>query len=99
MTSKRRFIIGIWWGYCSGASLFEYCADSNGWNVRGAVSEERFRNIKNCSHFPSKTLDWLMKEYAVKKGEIENVVFTANDAGVEHILVNSTHYFGYTGGA
>ena len=72
MKSNREIIIGINWEQNSTAALMI----NN--HIVGCVSEERFTNIKNDERYPINAINWLIKEFKVKKDEIMGVNFISN---------------------
>ncbi len=78
------YILSIWWGYASGASLYRK-SDNCRTEIIGASSEERFTGIKNTSNFPSRTIAWL-KSLIKPSEKIEKIVYTSNDVGVDYLL-------------
>ena len=69
MNSQRKICIGINWQQNSTAALM--INDK----IVGCVSEERFTNIKNDERYPINAINWLIKEFKVKKDEIMGVNF------------------------
>jgi carbamoyltransferase len=83
---NKKFILSIWWGYCSGAALFE---NSGGKLLLiAASSEERFSREKNSVAFPCKTLEWFRNEFGLDKSNLSTVVRTGSDVGADYILYN-----------
>lgn len=81
-------ILSIWWGYCSGAALFELDEKTESLEIIGASSEERFNRVKNTAQFPSGAINWLRHESG-KDGhsQFDKVVFASNDVGAEYLLL------------
>lgn len=75
----------IWWGYCSGAAVFNQ--DINKTTLVGASSEERFNRIKNSSLFPINTINWLLELLRRRNlGGLDYIVYAGNDVGVDYLL-------------
>lgn len=87
MNSKRKICLGINWEQNSTAALM---IDDN---IVGCVSEERFTNIKNDERYPKNAIDWLLKEFNVKKNEISSVNFISNFWSPTYSLIR--HYTGF----
>ena len=83
-----KYVLSIWWGYCSGAALFKVENKTSDFSVLGAASEERFVKDKNTSAFPLNTIDWLLKKNNITPKDLSKVVYTSQDVGVEYILLN-----------
>ena len=84
MNSQRKICIGINWEQNSTAALM--INDK----IVGCVSEERFTNIKNDERYPKNAIDWLLKEFNVKKSEINSVNFISNYWSPTYSLIR--HY-------
>lgn len=82
-----KYILSIWWGYCSGAALARI-DESLSIEFLGASSEERFVKKKNTSEFPINTINWLLKESNITRKDISNVIYTSQDVGLDYILFN-----------
>jgi carbamoyltransferase len=74
-------IISVFWGLCSGASLYK---DGK---ILAAVSEERFTRKKNDSCFPEQSIEWLLTNYNVSKEDIDKIAMVSNDVGMDYILL------------
>lgn len=61
-------ILGIHFGHNATAVLLK------GGKVLGCVSEERFNGIKNYIGFPYMSIEYLLKEYNVKKSDIDYAI-------------------------
>jgi carbamoyltransferase len=84
--TDKKYVVSIWWGYCSGAALFVR-NDKNEFSIVAASSEERFNREKNSTAFPSKCLDWFKNKFGVELAKIEAVVYIGNDVGIDYILL------------
>ena len=88
MTNNRNIIIGINWEQNSTAAIM---IDNK---LVGCVSEERFSNIKNDERYPKKAIDWLIKNFNVKKYEIKSINFISNSWSPTYSLIR--HYSKFT---
>ena len=86
----RSFIISIWWGYVSGASLF--LRENNEVTLLNASSEERFDRDKNSSGYPIKTLKWLKDKYQINPEEIEAVCLANNEEIMQYTLIEKNKW-------
>ena len=84
MNSQRKICLGINWEQNSTAALM---IDDK---IVGCVSEERFTNIKNDERYPKNAINWLLKEFNVKKSEISSVNFISNFWSPTYSLIR--HY-------
>ena len=84
MTNNRNIIIGINWEQNSTAAIMI----NN--KLVGCVSEERFSNVKNDERYPKKAIDWLIKNFQVKKYEIKSINFISNFWSPSYPLIR--HY-------
>ena len=84
MTNNRNIIIGINWEQNSTAAIMI----NN--QLVGCVSEERFSNVKNDERYPKRAIDWLIKNFKVKKHEIKSVNFISNFWSPTYSLIR--HY-------
>ncbi len=84
MNSQRKICLGINWEQNSTAALM--INDK----IVGCVSEERFTNIKNDERYPKNAIDWLLKEFNVRKSEISSVNFISNFWSPTYSLIR--HY-------
>ncbi len=87
MKPQREICLGINWEQNSTAALM---IDDK---IVGCVSEERFTNIKNDERYPKNAIDWLLKEFNVKKNEISSVNFISNFWSPTYSLIR--HYTGF----
>ena len=86
--SKVKHVLSLWWGYCSGAALFTFNDNDGNFRLLGAASGERFINEKNTSIFPSNSITWLLRSNNITSQDLDKVVYTSIDVGVEYILLN-----------
>ena len=78
------YILTIWWGFSSGASLHRENSNKSV-DLIAASSEERFCRIKNTSNFPIQTIEWL-KSFLKKNESFDKIIYTSNDVGVDYLL-------------
>jgi hypothetical protein len=84
-------VLCVWWGYCSGATLFR--EGKNGESLLiGASPEERFTRVKNTSTFPLRTIQW--HETQLPNGEyFDHIAYTSNDVGVDYLLADKGSWY------
>jgi len=81
-------ILGINWEQNSSASLM-----ING-EIVGCASEERFSKIKNDERYPHKAINWLLKEFNVSPGLIDEVCFISSVWAPSYMLTR--HYTNFS---
>ena len=86
----RNFIISIWWGYVSGASLF--LRENNQVTLLSASSEERFDRNKNSSNYPINTLNWFIRKYNIEPSEIEAVCLADSEGFIQYYLIEKNKW-------
>ena len=84
MINNRNIIIGINWEQNSTAAIMI----NN--KLVGCVSEERFSNVKNDERYPKKAINWLIKNFDVKKHEIKSINFISHSWSPAYSLIR--HY-------
>ena len=84
MINDRNIIIGINWEQNSTAAIMI----NN--KLVGCVSEERFSNIKNDERYPKRAIDWLIKNFDVKKSEIKSINYISHSWSPTYSLIR--HY-------
>ena len=83
-----KFVLSLWWGYCSGAALFSLSDNHSSFSLLNASLEERFVREKNTSIFPMNSIDWVLRINNINPQDLDQVVFASMDVGVEYILLN-----------